>query len=73
MFDIVNSEDMTIDVEITGSPERVEAITASDLEVFVDMSKVGTGKRTLEVFVKGSDNLLKYKPLTETVDFVFVE
>lgn len=72
-FDIVNSDDMDIDIEITGSPERVEAITAADLEVFVDMSKVGTGKRTLEVFVKGSDNLLKYKSLTETVDFVFVE
>ncbi|MBQ9987653.1 MAG: hypothetical protein IJP28_04670 [Erysipelotrichales bacterium] len=72
-FDIVNDEDMDIDVEITGSPERVEAITAEDLEVYVDMSKVGTGQRTLEVFVKGSDNLLKYKSLKETVDFVFVE
>jgi len=37
------------------------------------MSKVGTGQRTLEVHVKGSDNLLKYKSLKETVDFVFVE
>ena len=72
-FDLVNIEDAYIDVEITGSPDRVDAISASDLEVYVDMSKVGTGKRTLNVLVSGSDNLLKYTSLKDTVDFVFVE
>lgn len=72
-FEIVNEEDTYLSVRVTGSPERVEAITAENLEVYVDMSKVGVGQKTLSVIVNGTDNLLTYESVKETVDFVFVE
>ena len=72
-FEILNEEDTHLSVQITGSPERVEAITAENLEVYVDMSKVKAGEQSLTVIVNGTDNLLTYDSVKETVDFVFVE
>lgn len=72
-FEILNEEDAFINVEVTGSPERVEAITEENLEVYVDMSKVKAGEQSLVVNVNGTDNLLSYSSVKETVDFLFVE
>lgn len=72
-FEIVNEEDSFVSIQVTGSPERVAAIKAENVEVFVDMSKVTAGQQTLTVYANGSDNLLTYTPVKETVDFIFVE
>lgn len=72
-FEILNPEDAYVNVVVTGSPERITAITADDLEAYVDMSKVTKGEAQLKVICNGSDEYLKYSSEKETVGFNFVE
>lgn len=72
-FEILNAEDKYVNVVVIGSPERIEAITADDIEAYVDMSKVTAGEVQLEVICKGSDEYLKYLSEKETVGFNIVE
>lgn len=72
-FEIINPEDVTLNVVVTGSPERIANITADDIEAYVDMSKVTVGEAQLPVICSGTDEYLKYSSEKETVGFNFVE
>ncbi len=67
-LDLVNRDNVTVDIEVTGSKERVEAITADQIEAYLDMEKTKPGIMTLPVIVQGTDYYVKYKSLTDAVD-----
>lgn len=72
-FAFVGDQSVYVDIEVTGSKERVDAITAENIEAYIDLAKGKIGVQTFPILVKGTDNFLRFKPLTETVEIEFIK
>ncbi len=66
---VLNNEDAYVNVVVTGSKERVEKLTADDIEAYVDLTDTELGDVYPTVYCKGSDEYVTYKSEKETVGF----
>ncbi len=72
MFMIVNSEDATMTVTVSGTASNIESITADDISVVIDLSDVTIGTQQAPLIVSGTNENVTYE-ITNGKQYVEVE
>jgi len=63
----IGEENSRITVIVNGSQSVIDSLDASTIEAYVDLEGLGLGEHSVEVFVKGDDTRLTYKPRVKEV------
>ncbi len=72
MFMIVNSEDATMTVTVSGTASNIDSITADDISVVIDLSEVTIGTQQAPLIVSGTNENVTYE-ITSGKQYVEVE
>ncbi|MBQ4252616.1 MAG: hypothetical protein II704_06185 [Erysipelotrichaceae bacterium] len=60
-FKVVNPEDAEMDVVIYGTQKNLDAVTANDITINIDLANVVVGQQQAPLIVSGTNNLVKYE------------
>jgi YbbR domain-containing protein len=55
-------------VELWGTQTNVSAITADDISIYIDMKDVQLGNQTVNLYITGTNNLVRYTLQKQTID-----
>ena len=55
-------------VELIGTKANIDAISADDISIYIDMKDVKLGKQTVTLYITGTNNLVKYNLVKKTID-----
>jgi YbbR domain-containing protein len=67
-FTLVVPAEAYATVELWGTQTNVSAITPDDISIYIDMKDVQLGKQTVNLYITGTNNLVRYTLQKQTID-----
>ncbi|MFV0255184.1 MAG: YbbR-like domain-containing protein [Erysipelotrichaceae bacterium] len=72
-FTLVDANDATVDVIISGTESNLANIKVEDLDVYVDLATIKSGTLSIPIVVDGNNVLLIYAPSRDNLDIIVEE
>lgn len=69
-FTLVNAEDATVDVIVTGTAKNLEKVTAENIDAYVDLATIEAGTLSIPIVVVGDNVLVDYSPSRDNLDII---
>ena len=67
-FTLIVPSEAYANVELIGTKTNIDAISADDISIYIDMKDVKLGKQTVTLYITGTNNLVKYNLAKKTID-----
>ncbi len=67
-FTLVVPEEAYATVTLLGTKTNIDAITADDISIYIDMKDVILGTQTVSLYIAGTNNLVRYSLQKQTID-----
>lgn len=69
----VDKTELATDVVLSGAKERIEAISAADVKVYLDMTGVADGSHKVKLRVVGPDPLVRYSLSNDEINVIVIK